>query len=170
MIVSNRSNRIVVSNMWFPITFKSFFNYFLVYYLYIFLQQLKEIRKRLNIWINTCPTTVPTSQSFLNIQSSKLDICQHQNQNLIFFFFFFWKILGFFPRLRNVEGQKGENFSKLFFFIFLFRMTQFAKKSKKKNWKIWIFFLSLRNVGDFALFDPWRENQSFFGHAVFAKC
>ena len=59
-------------------------------------------------------------------------------------------------------GRIDKNFPNFFFLIFLFRITQFAKKSKKKIWKILIFFLSLRNVGDFEPFDPWRENQSFF--------
>ena len=57
-----------------------------------------------------------------------------------------------------LKVRREKNFPKKFFLNFLFRMTQFAKKKQK------------RNVGDFALFDPWRENQSFFGHAVFAKC
>ena len=63
---------------------------------------------------------------------------------------------------QECEGLEGRIFSQNFFLIFLFRMTQFAKKSKNKIVKILIFFLSLRNVGDFDLFDPWRENQSFF--------
>ena len=64
-----------------------------------------------------------------------------------------------------LKVRREKNFP-IFFLIFLFRMTQFAKKANFFCWKFW-FFLSLRNVGDFALFAPWRENQSFFWHA---KC
>ena len=60
--------------------------------------------------------------------------------------------------------RRDKNFPNFFFW---FSCSEWFNSQKKA-----IFFLkiSLRNVGDFTLFDPWRENQSFFWHAVFAKC
>ena len=107
-------------------------------------------------------TSVKWKLRFVEIKIIKIEIKKISD--------FFLKIWIFFLSVRNVEGQNGEIFSKIFFLIFFFRMTQFAKKSKNKILKILIFFLSLRNVGDFDLFDPWRENQSFFWYGVFAKC
>ena len=69
-----------------------------------------------------------------------------------------------------MEGHKGENFQKNFFCIFLFQMTQFAKKSKKKFLKIFDFLWAQELPCPLlTLFDPYLGNQSFFGHAVFCK-
>ena len=61
-----------------------------------------------------------------------------------------------------LKVRREKIFSNFLFFIFLVKMNQFAKKRQKKKFENFDFFLSLRNVGDFDPFDPWRENQSFF--------
>ena len=69
-----------------------------------------------------------------------------------------------FSKCQECGGSQGQNFSEIFFFHFWFRMIQFAKKSKKKFWK----FLG-PGPPFWVPFDPYLENQSFFGHAVFSK-
>ena len=56
---------------------------------------------------------------------------------------------------------RREKIFPIFFFYFLVQNDSIRKKKAKKKFEKKII-LSLRNVGDFALFDPWRENQSFF--------
>ena len=50
---------------------------------------------------------------------------------------------------NKTKVRKGEKFSQNLFFIFLFRMTQFAKKSKKNFFENFDFFFDF-NFDDFA--------------------
>ena len=76
-----------------------------------------------------------------------IEIYQNQNQKK--------KVSGMF------KVRREKNFPN-FFFDFLVQNDSIRKKKQNIFLKNLIFFLSLRNVGDFDPFDPWRENQSFF--------
>ena len=120
-------------------------------------------KKKSNIFLQTFSKSITITQVKRETKECKvqIDICKNQNhqkwnRKKNQFFLFFWKIRFFFLSVRNAEGQKGENFSKIFFFEFLVQNDSIRKKKQ--------------NVGDFDPFDPWRENQSFFWYGVFAKC
>ena len=85
-------------------------------------------------------------------------------------FFIFLKNSIFFYKCQECWRSEGRKFFQNFFFEFLVQNDSIRKKKQNFFLKILIFFLSLRNVGDFDPFDPWRENRSFFGYGVFTKC
>ena len=107
-------------------------------------------------------TSVKWTLRFVKIKIIKIEIKKK---------IFFLKILIFFLKCQEcLKVRREKNFPKIFFWFSCSEWFNSQKKAKKNFWKILIFFLSLRNVGDFEPFDPWRENQSFFWYGVFAKC
>ena len=66
----------------------------------------------------------------------KIEICRNRNyqkrNRKKKIHFFLLKISIFFLSVRNVYGQKGENFSKIFFLDFLDQNDSIRKKKQKK--------------------------------------
>ena len=127
---------------------KSFFCFF-----YFRINRFAKISKKntfeiFEIFKSNCPTPFTKGEFFkfffllFLLQNDSI----HKNKQNIFC-------------VRNVEGQKGQNFSKNFFLIFLFRMIQFAKISKKKIWKFWKFLSNCPS--HFPPFSPFLGKRVF---------